>query len=97
MGQQRAMLGRIDSRPGLVQISCPALLMCDREQAITPLAVHLELASAIAGAQLMVLDDCGHLSSFEQLERVSLLNTVLLRKSRTWSFFAHFLVEQNDY
>jgi pimeloyl-ACP methyl ester carboxylesterase len=71
MGQQRAMLGRINSRPGLAQISCPTLLVCGREQAITPLAVHLELAAAIAGAQLMVLDDGGHLSSLEQPERLS--------------------------
>jgi hypothetical protein len=71
MGQQRAMLGRTDSRPGLAQISCPTLLACGREDAITPLAVHQELAAAIAGAQLTKLDDRGHLSSLEQPERVS--------------------------
>ena len=35
MRQQRAMLGRIDSRPSLAQISCPTLVLCGREDAIT--------------------------------------------------------------
>lgn len=69
--QQQAMLGRIDSRPGLAQIRCPTLVLCGREDAITTLALHQELAAAIAGAQLTVLDDCGHLSSLEQPEGVA--------------------------
>lgn len=80
MRQQRAMLGRIDSRPGLAQISCPTLILCGREDAITPLAVHQELAAAIAGAQLRVLDDCGHLSTLEQPERVDQALTLWLQR-----------------
>lgn len=71
MRQQRAMLGRSDSRPGLAHIKCPTLVLCGREDAITPLAMHQELTAGIAGAQLRVLDYCGHLSSLEQPERVS--------------------------
>jgi pimeloyl-ACP methyl ester carboxylesterase len=80
MRQQGAMLGRIDSRPGLAQISCPTLVVCGREDAITPLAMHQELAAAISGAQLTVLDDCGHLSSLEQPERVTQALTLWLQR-----------------
>lgn len=80
MRQQRAMLGRIDSRPGLAQISCPTLVLCGREDAITPLAVHEELAAAISDAQLVVLDDCGHLSSLEQPEQVAQALELWLRR-----------------
>lgn len=69
--QQRAMLGRIDSRPGLAQISCPTLVLCGRQDAITPLALHEELAAAIAGAQLVVIETCGHLSCLEQPQAVA--------------------------
>ncbi|WP_350448455.1 alpha/beta fold hydrolase [Pseudomonas solani] len=69
--QQRAILGRIDSRPSLAQISCPTLVLCGREDAITPLAVHEEMAAAIADAQLVVIEACGHLSTLEQPELVS--------------------------
>lgn len=78
--QQQAMLGRIDSRPGLAQIRCPTLVLCGREDAITPLAVHQELTAAISGAQLRVLDACGHLSSLEQPEEVSQALTLWLRR-----------------
>ncbi len=71
MRQQRAMLGRIDSRPGLAQINCPTLILCGRDDGITPPLLHQELTDAIAGAHLVVLDDCAHLSSLEQPERVA--------------------------
>jgi pimeloyl-ACP methyl ester carboxylesterase len=69
--QQRAILGRIDSRPALAQISCPTLVLCGREDAITPPAVHEEMVAAIADAQLVVIETCGHLSTLEQPQLVS--------------------------
>lgn len=69
--QQRAILGRIDSRPSLAQISCPTLVLCGREDVITPPAVHEEMAAAIADAQLVVIEACAHLSTLEQPELVS--------------------------
>jgi pimeloyl-ACP methyl ester carboxylesterase len=64
--QQRAIIGRIDSRPFLAAIDCPTLVLCGREDAITPLEVHDEMASAIAGASRAVIEQCGHLSTLEQ-------------------------------
>ncbi len=33
--------------------------------------MHEEIAAAIPGAELLILDRCGHLSTLEQPERVS--------------------------
>lgn len=69
--QQRAMIGRIDSRPWLARIRCPVLVLCGRDDVITPVEVHEELRDGIAGARLTVIDDSGHLSTLEQPGRVT--------------------------
>jgi pimeloyl-ACP methyl ester carboxylesterase len=69
--QQHAIIGRVDSRPLLPQIDCPTLVLCGRQDAITPVAVHEEMAAGIHGTQLVVVEDCGHLSAIEQPEHVT--------------------------
>jgi pimeloyl-ACP methyl ester carboxylesterase len=69
--QQMAIMGRIDSRPSLARIACPTLVLCGREDQLTPRALHEEMASLIAGARLDVIDHCGHLSSMERPEAVT--------------------------
>ncbi|HSC68370.1 MAG TPA: alpha/beta fold hydrolase [Cellvibrio sp.] len=69
--QQRAIAARIDSLPFLPQIKCPTLVLCGREDAITPLGVHQEMVSAIPNSGLVIVDECGHLSSLEQPTRVN--------------------------
>lgn len=69
--QQQAIAGRIDSLPFLQDIQCPTLILCGREDAITPLGVHQEMVSAIANAGLVIVDECGHLSAVEQPTRVN--------------------------
>ncbi len=64
--QERAGMQRIDSRPSLAAITCPTLVLCGRQDAATPLALSEEIASGIAGARLVVIEDCGHLSTMEQ-------------------------------
>jgi pimeloyl-ACP methyl ester carboxylesterase len=64
--QQHAIMGRIDSRPFLHRITCPTLVLCGREDRITPLETHEELVVAIRGAAVEIVDDCGHLSTLEQ-------------------------------
>ena len=70
--QQEAIIGRIDSRPHLAKIACPTLVLCGREDTLTPLALHEEMASAIPGARLVVAPQCGHLSPLEQPQLVSM-------------------------
>lgn len=74
--QERALLQRVDSRPSLGTIACPTLVLCGREDAATPLAMSQEIAAAIPGAVLEIVEECGHLSTMEQPEAV---NAALLR------------------
>lgn len=69
--QQEAIIGRPDSRPNLHEINCPTLVLCGREDPITPPEVHTEIAQSIPGAHLVTLDNCGHLSPLEQPEEVT--------------------------
>lgn len=77
VNQQNAILARIDSRPTGPTIDVPALVLCGRQDVLTPLAAHEEMASLIPGARLAVIEDCGHLST---LERPAAVN----RELRTW-------------
>jgi pimeloyl-ACP methyl ester carboxylesterase len=69
--QERAIMGRPDSRPLLPHIQCPTLVLCGADDAVTPVDRHEEMASAIPHAALSVVEHCGHLSTLEQPERVS--------------------------
>ncbi|WP_293861979.1 alpha/beta fold hydrolase [uncultured Alsobacter sp.] len=69
--QQRAIIGRMDSRPGLAAIAVPTLVVVGDQDAITPPAMARELAEAIPGAELLEIADCGHLSTLEQPEVVN--------------------------
>ena len=69
--QERAIIGRADSRPTLADIKCPTLVLCGRQDLVTPPAVHRELAAGIAGARLEIIEECGHLLPLEQPEQVT--------------------------
>jgi pimeloyl-ACP methyl ester carboxylesterase len=69
--QQEAIVVRADSRPDLAGVRVPTLVLCGRDDAITPLDGHEEMAAGIPGAELVVLDDCGHLSTWERPEQVT--------------------------
>jgi pimeloyl-ACP methyl ester carboxylesterase len=69
--QQRAIIGRIDSRPHLAAIRCPTVVVAGREDGIMPVAWLEELAHGIPGARLEIVEDCGHMAPLEQPERVT--------------------------
>jgi pimeloyl-ACP methyl ester carboxylesterase len=69
--QQEAMLSRPDSRPNLGRIACPTLVLCGRQDALTPLELHVEIVQLIPGAKLVVVENSGHLSTMEQPEAVT--------------------------
>lgn len=71
VGQQEAIIGRADSRPTLAQVRMPTLVLCGRDDQLTPLALHEEMHAGIAGSQLVVVDRCGHMSPLEQPEAVT--------------------------
>jgi pimeloyl-ACP methyl ester carboxylesterase len=64
--QERAIMSRADSLPLLPRIACPALVLCGRRDTLTPVARHEEIAAAIPGARLEVIEECGHLSTLER-------------------------------
>jgi pimeloyl-ACP methyl ester carboxylesterase len=69
--QQRAILGRRDHSATLATIRVPTLVLCGRQDALTPLADHQAMAAGIANARLVVVEDCGHLSTIERPEAVN--------------------------
>lgn len=69
--QQKAIANRIDSQPFLYLIQCPTLVICGRDDAITPLGVHQEMVAEITNSELVIIEDCGHLSALEQPSRVN--------------------------
>ncbi len=74
--QQKAILSRDDSRDLLARVTCPTLIACGREDLLTPLALSEEMAAAVPGSRLEVIEECGHLPALERPERT----TAMLRR-----------------
>jgi len=69
--QQHAIMSRADSLGLLTGITCPTLVLCGRQDALTPVARHEEIAAGIRSARLEVIEDCGHLSTLEKPAEVN--------------------------
>ena len=69
--QQQAIMTRPDSRPGLSAIACPTLVLVGEQDRGTPPELAREMAAAIAGSRLVVVPDCGHLSTIERPQAVT--------------------------
>jgi pimeloyl-ACP methyl ester carboxylesterase len=69
--QINALLKRPDCSQLLATIRCPTLLLCGREDHWSPPARHEHMQRAIAGAHLVVVAQCGHMSTMEQPEAVN--------------------------
>lgn len=69
--QQEAIMGRPDSRPLLVDIAVPTLVIVGRQDASIPLHRAEEMAADIATSRLVVLEECGHMSPLERPAEVS--------------------------
>lgn len=69
--QQTAMLSRPDSHADLERVRVPTLLVCGRGDPVTPVPDHEAMAARVRGAQLEIIESCGHLSTIEQPEIVT--------------------------
>lgn len=69
--QQQAIMGRADSRPTLASIACPTLVVVGEQDKLTPPERSKEIAAGIAGAQLVIVPECGHISTLEQPQAVT--------------------------
>jgi len=67
---------RADRRPDLPRIKCPTIVVCGRDDAATPLFLSEEMAAAIKGSELIVVEQCGHLLTMEKPEETN----AILRK-----------------
>lgn len=64
--QARALMHRADSFPTLASIKCPTLILCGREDLPTPLSMHEDMARCLPDSHLVIIEQCGHLSTMEQ-------------------------------
>ena len=69
--QQNAIIARPDYRPMLPSIACPTLVLCGRQDGLTPLENSEQMAAAIPGAKLAVVEECGHVSTLERPTEVN--------------------------
>jgi 3-oxoadipate enol-lactonase len=67
----KAIFQRGDFRAELPRIDVPTLVMCGAEDRATPPERSREIASAVRGAELVTIENAGHLSAVEQPEKVS--------------------------
>ncbi len=69
--QEKAIISRPDSRPSLPQIGCPTLVLTGENDELTTPEMAQEIAGGIPNARLVIVPDCGHLSTLEQPEAVN--------------------------
>lgn len=69
--QIKALLERPDCSDLLATIRCPTLLLCGREDAWSPPSRHEFMQEHISGSRLVVVEQCGHMSTMEQPQAVS--------------------------
>jgi 3-oxoadipate enol-lactonase len=61
-----ALMTRPDSTPTLSQVHCPVLVVVGDEDVLTPLPCSEAIQRGIAGAELVVVPQAGHMSNMEQ-------------------------------
>jgi pimeloyl-ACP methyl ester carboxylesterase len=71
--QNRAVMARIDQRPNLPTITCPAWVACGEADRLTPPEHAREMAGLLPNAQLDIIPGCGHMLTLEEPERVAAL------------------------
>lgn len=64
----RGMALRASSTDLLVSIACPSLVIVGEQDVVAPPDVAQDYAAQITGAQVVVIEQAGHLSNLEQPE-----------------------------
>ena len=78
--QIHALLTRPDAAPLLPGITCPTLVLTGRQDAWSGPAQHEAMAAAISNAQLVIVEDSGHMTTMEQPLAVSAALAAWLRR-----------------
>lgn len=69
--QIRALLDRPDARPVLSRMPPRTLILCGNEDLWATARQHRELAAAVPGSTLVIVPECGHMSTLEKPEEVT--------------------------
>lgn len=69
--QQTAILNRVDGRPDLGDINVDTLIICGRQDELTPVELMQELADNIRNSAFHIIEECGHLSPLEKPDEVT--------------------------
>ncbi|KQP33683.1 alpha/beta hydrolase [Methylobacterium sp. Leaf104] len=68
--RQNAIVRR-DGSETLRSLTCPLLVLCGASDAVTPPAMHREMAALAPGARLVIVPGAGHMTPIEQPEAVA--------------------------
>jgi len=66
--------------PLLAGIEIPTLIICGRQDILTPLAESERIHKAIKGAALEIIENCGHVSNIEQRDEFNRILARFLKK-----------------
>jgi pimeloyl-ACP methyl ester carboxylesterase len=80
--QERAIMARQDARPMLPGIEIPTLVLVGEQDILTPPDLAREMAEAVEWASLVVVPECGHLSTLERPEAVNHALRAWLQQTR---------------
>jgi pimeloyl-ACP methyl ester carboxylesterase len=71
VSQNRALMTRPDQRPSLVSLRCPVLVMCGDTDRLTPPECSEEIAQLVPQAELVWIENCGHMLTMEKPSEVN--------------------------
>lgn len=69
--QIKAQLNRPDSTPYLPNIKCPTLIITGKEDRVCTPEIHQQMADLIPNSTLKIIEECGHLSTLEQPQKIN--------------------------
>jgi pimeloyl-ACP methyl ester carboxylesterase len=69
--QIRALLNRQDAAPLLGGLRCPTLVLCGNEDAWASPQQHRDMAARVATSRLVIVPECGHMSTLERPDAVT--------------------------
>ena len=78
--QQNAIMHRVAGHDVLGRVTCPALVLCGEDDALTPPRVHEEMVDALGVAPTFVtIAGCGHLAPLEKPDQTTRAMAAWLR------------------
>ncbi len=69
--QQKANLGRGLSTDVLKNIQRPTLILCGRQDQLTPPLVHQKMVNLVSNSVMKVIEECGHMAPMEKPDAVT--------------------------